>query len=517
MTTGRSVASTGRSAGAADQPEDPRWLVPSLAVFAIASTVKFGIRPVSDPDTWWHLKAGAYLLSGGRFNGPDPWVPFSSKPFVLTQWLPEVVAQRGYQLFGLPAVAWLRCAAMLALISALVWAARQAADAVPAIIAGLAGLIGTGGSLSERPQLVSFVLLAVTVGAWWKSAGDLRPRWWLVPLTFLWACSHGLWGVGVLIGLAVVAGLALDRRLDRRTGLRLLAVPALSLVAAALTPVGPRLLMTPFDVSSSVSQLVQEWQPTDPRNLFAAVTLVMIALALLPWIRGASPRPWWQITLAGSAVVLTLATSRTVPIGSIIAAPLLASALQEQRGHPPRPLTRRATSAWLGLAAAAALVAVPITGAVAQQPSGWPEGLRPLLAAIPARSVVLNDQSAGGWLLWAEPQLTPVIDLRSEVYSTAYIRGYLATVQVRPGWQRLLGRTGARYALLRVSSPLSVALQEELGWTTMGKDADYVLLRAPVPATPRCPARPLPWGATRPGSGSPCRSAEPASCCRREP
>jgi hypothetical protein len=177
-----------------EQHRDPRWLVPALSLFAVASTVKFGIRPVSDPDAWWHLRTGSYLLSHWRFDGPDPWVPFSSHHFVLTQWLPEIVAQKAYEVFGLPAVAWLRCAAMLALISALVWAARQAADAVPAVIAALAGLIGTGGSLSERPQLVSLVLLAVTVGAWWRTAGDLRPRWWLAPMTFLWACSHGLGG-----------------------------------------------------------------------------------------------------------------------------------------------------------------------------------------------------------------------------------------------------------------------------------------------------------------------------------
>jgi hypothetical protein len=458
---------------------DPRWLVPSLAVFAIASTLKFGIRPVSDPDAWWHLKAGAYVLSHWRFSSPDPWVPFSTRPFVLTQWLPEVVAQKGYEIFGLPAVAWLRCAAMLALISALFWAARQTADSVPAIIAALAGLIGAGGSLSERPQLVSFVLLAVTVGAWWKSAGDLRPRWWLVPLTFLWACSHGLWVVGVLVGLAVLAGLALDRRLDRRSAVRLLAVPVLSVVAAALTPVGPRLLLTPFEVSSAVGQFVQEWQPTDARNLFAAVTLAMIALALLPWIRGRSVRPWWQIILAGTAVIATFAAFRTVPVGSIIATPLLACSLQEQRGHGPSPLTRRAAAAWIGLVAAAAIVAVPITGAVARQPSGWPEGLRGQLSAIPAKTVVLNDFTAGGWLLWAEPQLTPVIDLRSEIYSAAYIRDYIRTRDVRPGWQRFLDRTKPKYALLTVNAPLAVALQEDLHWTSVGKSAGYVLLRAP--------------------------------------
>ena len=286
-------------------------------------------------------------------------------------------------------------------------------------------------------------------------------------------------GVGVLIGLAVVAGLALDRRLDRRTALRLLAVPALSVVAAALTPVGPRLLLTPFEVSSNAAQFVQEWQPTDARNIFAAVTLGMIALALLPWIRGTSARPWWQIALAGTAVVCTLAMFRTIPVGSIIAAPLLASALQEQRGHPPTPLTRRGTSAWIGLVAAAAIVAAPIAGAVAQRPSGWPEGLRPQLAAIPAKTVVLNDFAVGGWLLWAEPQLTPVIDLRSEIYSMDYIRDYKTH---RTGARRLAGVSRSNQAQVCAAedeAPLTVALREQLRWTTVGKDADYVLLKAP--------------------------------------
>jgi hypothetical protein len=458
---------------------DPRWLAPALALFAVVTTVKLGIRAVSDPDAWWHLKTGAYVLSDWQFNGSDPWVPFATRPFVLTQWLPEVVAQQGYLLFGLPALAWLRCVAMLALLSALVWAARQTADAVPAIMAALAGLIGTGGSLSERPQLVSFVLLAITVGAWWKTAGDLRPRWWLAPMTFLWACSHGMWGVGVFIGLVVIAGLALDRRLDRHTAARLLAVPALSIAAAALTPVGPRLLLTPFEVSSNAAQFVAEWQPTDVRDTFALVTLGMIALVLLSWIRATTTRTWWQIALAGTAVVCTLAMGRTVPIGSIIAAPLLASALQEQRRHPAAPLSRRATSAWIGLTAAAAIVAAPLAGALATQPSGTPERLRPQLAAIPAKTVVLNEFSVGGWLLWAEPHLTPVIDLRSEIYSTGYIRDYVRMRDVRAGWQVFLERTKPEYALLKTNAALTVALAERLSWTTVSKDAGYVLLKAP--------------------------------------
>jgi hypothetical protein len=124
-------------------------------------------------------------------------------------------------------------------------------------------------------------------------------------------------------------------------------------------------------------------------------------------------------------------------------------------------------------------VAVPIAGAQAQRPSDWPEGLRPQLAAIPAKTVVLNDYTAGGWLLWAEPHLTPVIDLRSEIYSKAYLQEYVRAQKVAPGWQQLLVRTKPRYALLTADSPLQVALRERLRWTTVGRDAGYVLLKAP--------------------------------------
>jgi len=178
-------------------------------------------------------------------------------------------------------------------------------------------------------------------------------------------------------------------------------------------------------------------------------------------------------------VVCTLAMGRTIPIGSIIATPLLASALQEQRGHTMSAWSRRGRNAWIGLIAAAAIVAAPVSGAVAPRPSGWPEGLRPQLAAIPAEAVVLNDVAAGGWLLWAAPHLKPVIDLRSEIYSIEYLRDYRRTVEVRAGWRDFLDRTNPRFALLRTKAPLTLALQERLSWTTMGSDDQYVLLKAP--------------------------------------
>ena len=474
----------GAAASARATTREPLWMIGVLALLALGLTVRAGTRPVGDPDIWWHLKTGQYVLNGGQFSGPDPWVPFATRPFVLTQWLPEVVAQKVYELAGLPGVAWLRCAAMLVLLGSLVWVCRTVADSVPALIAALAAMLGAGASLTERPQLVSFILLAVTLAAWWRSAEDLRPRWWLIPLTWVWACSHGLWPVGLAVGGVVILGLAVDRRLDRRTAVRLMLVPVLSLVAAALTPVGPRLLLSLFDVSAAAAPFVQEWQPTSARNPFALITLAMIALVVLTWVRSRSVPPTWQIALAAIAFVATLIMYRTVAVGAIIAAPLFASALQQQRFTPSKALTRQAVFTWLGLSLAAVLVAAPIAGTMAQKPFGVPDRLRPQLAALPAKTVVLNQFAISGWLLWAEPHLIPVADLRSEVYSSEYLTAYRNNESVGPGWQSFITRTGATAALLSEDSALADALQQQLHWRITGRDSlggdnGYLLLVAP--------------------------------------
>jgi len=456
---------------------EPRWMIGVLALLALGLTVRVGTRAVGDPDIWWHLKAGQYVLDGGHFSGPDPWVRFATRPFVLTQWLPEIVAQKGYEIAGLPGVAWLRSAAMLVLLGALLWACRRVADSVPALMAVLAAMLGAGASLTERPQLVSFIFLAVTMAAWWRSAEDLRPSWWVIPLTWVWACSHGLWSVGIAVGGVVILGLAVDRRLDRRTALRLLLVPVLSLVAAALTPVGPRLLLSPFDVSSAAGPFVQEWQPTSARSPFALITLAMITVVVLTWVRSRSVPPSWQIALAAIAFVATLIMYRTVAIGAVIAAPLFASALQQQRFRPPQALRRRAVFTWLGLTLAAALIAMPVAGSVAQKPFGVPDRLRPQLSALPAKTVVLDQFAISGWLLWAEPQLVPVADLRSEVYSSEYLSAYRNNESVGPGWQSFITRTGATAALLSEDSALADALQHQLHWRVIGRDNGYVLLK----------------------------------------
>jgi hypothetical protein len=291
--------------------------------------------------------------------------------------------------------------------------------------------------------------------------------------------SHGLWIVSLGLGVVIVASLAIDQRLDRKQAGRLLAIPTLGLLAAALTPAGPSLLLTPLTVGANGRDFVGEWQPTSIRDPYAILTLAMLAIVLLGWIRSRAVPPWWQIALGTLSLVSTLAMSRTIALGAVLAAPLLAQALQQHLRTAVTPATRRDVFRWLTLVVAAAMIAIPISGAIAQIPVGVPDGLRPQLSAIPAGTVILCEDDKTGWLLWAEPQLAPAIDIRTEVYSHAHLAAYVRTMAVEPGWQDFIRSTHSTYALVAKESPIATALRERLGWHPLGADSGYVLLEAP--------------------------------------
>ena len=450
----------------------------TLAMMAISISLAIGVRPVSDPSPWLHLKIGAFLLDGGRFGSPDPWAPFASRAYVPTEWMPAILGQEIYRAFGLPGIAWMRCAGILGLLTALVWSARRSANTTTAVVVALVALFGAYDDLTERPQLVGLVFLTVAVGAWWRTALDLRPRWWLVPMTWLAASSHGLWIVGIAVGAVIITGLLLDRRLARVAAIRLIAVVTLSFAVAGLTPLGPPLLLSPLAVGKNASEFVGEWQSTSIQNPFALLTLTMLALVLLSWFRMGRKPQWWEIGFLLTGLIATLAMTRTIAVGAVIAAPLLAQEIQLYRGLSVASPTRRSRSAWVALILVALVAAAPLSAARAQDPVAVPNHLRPQLSLIPPGTVVIAEGDISGWLFWAEPRVKPVLDPRIEIYSAAHVRAFVSAMAAAPGWRQFVDKSKARYALVLTDSPIATALAERAGWSQIGQDAGFVLLRA---------------------------------------
>lgn len=483
------------------EPGLPLWLRRVLPGGVIAFIVVKTLAPLGDPDTLWHIRAGDLLLSNGQFTQHDPWSAVATRPWVLHQWLPEVVMALLNRAFGLPGVAWGFTLAVALLGLTLWWVLRQRAGLLVTALISIITIVGMSASLSPRPQIVSFILAPIVVHAWLETARDGRARWWLIPLSWLWACCHGLWVVGPAVGLVAVAGMALDRlaRTDppdpapqaesdgmpltparswRSLG-RLALVPLGSVLVALVTPVGPALFAS-FGEVRQVAPYLDEWQPTTPTQPGFIAVVVLVAIPVLVVLRTRQRMSWVTILLLVVSVGAALIYGRTIPIGAAIAAPISAAALQRLIRMRRERVDRTESVVTILITVLALAITGVMAPSAAAEPAGVPTSLTPALNALPDGTVVCNQDAVGGWLIWAHPELRPTLDTRMEIYGGDTVRAYASFLGANPGWQGYLNRTHCTAALLEAKTPVVEALTAQLHWRQVAKGEDYVLLTAPT-------------------------------------
>src|SRR5919112_373712 len=381
-----------------------------LVVLLFAILLRYSALHLNNFDTWFHLTLGDRFRTGEWSLGePGGLTSFATSDWVATQWSTQVLASFFEQWFGLPGVAWFFGALYLGWLLATYVTCRRFGRPLPAAIVTGMVLVGSALAISARPQIVSMILLNVVVYAWLRTWEDGRARWWLIPLTWVWATAHGLWSAGILVGAVCCVGILLDRRVSFRRALVLACVPLGSLLATALTPVGPRLLTSQFAVSAR-SSMITEWGPTSFRELPALVVAAMIAWLVVLWARRGSVS-WTPLLLLLMAGAWTLMVVRMVALGAIVVAPLLVQALDSRLPARSTSPSRRGERRVLAAAAVGYLVVLGVALThTAAEPADVPSGMLPKLRALPAGSSVVVDDGAGAWMEWAVPDVDPVID-----------------------------------------------------------------------------------------------------------
>lgn len=456
-----------------------RDLLPFLVLFVtFASLTWHASRPMTNTDTYFHLRFGEEFLSGHwSLRHPGSPTTFGTNDWVPTQWLPQVAMAWTEEHLGLAGVAWLQGLLHLGLALSLWFAARRYAGPITSAALVALALTAASPGLSMRPQVISYLLVVVTTAAWLRSRDDGRPRWWLVPVTWVWAMSHGMWPVGLVIGAVAVAGIAADRTVDRRGALRLALVPVLSAVAAALTPVGPKLYPAVLLVGSR-GKYFAEWQPAHFLRLAGGTFVVLAGIVLVRMVRRRAPASWTETLLFGLACAWALYTTRTVAVGAMMLVPIGARGLGELM-----PRLRRAGKVEVGVVlggVVASLVALALAvPSTADTGIADPPFARQL-DQLPAGTTVVNDWGKGGWFMWRWPKLDFVVNGYGDLYTDAELDRNFRLDSTDPGWVAAVQETGARYALLDPGSRLAYGLQNLESWQLLDRDADLVLLKAPA-------------------------------------
>ncbi|HLO00728.1 MAG TPA: hypothetical protein VK208_19880, partial [Pyrinomonadaceae bacterium] len=167
-------------------------------IFILAS------QPITDPDFWWHLSTGQYIVEMRSVPHTDIFstLRFGSE-WVTHEWLSEVII---YSIFGTLGYGGLIATFSLLIVAAF-WIVYQRCRnfGVNSYVTGFAVLLGAVATMPTwgvRPQMFSLLLASIFINLLDRYARrEAMPSiWWLAPLMILWVNLHA----GFALGLALI-------------------------------------------------------------------------------------------------------------------------------------------------------------------------------------------------------------------------------------------------------------------------------------------------------------------------
>ncbi|TMF95489.1 MAG: hypothetical protein E6I10_09780 [Chloroflexi bacterium] len=329
------------------QPGPDRWLsrairwldLPHFFTIAIFLTMLIAaIQPVTDPDFWWHLTTGNWILSHRAVPHQDLYTfTVHDHRWITHEWLSEVLMSALYAIGRLPLLS-LVFGAVTATGFFLVY--RAIDRRVNFVIAGLSLALGVAAAnpiWGPRIQMITFALTALTY-LWVKRfcEGRSRALYLLPAVMLLWVNLHA----GFVLGYAIL-GIALlvegARLLLRRPGVMSLprlramaAILAASVAVAIVNPNGWDIYLYPFQTGGSPEQqrLIVEWFSPNFQmsQIWAFEAMIFLIIGGLALARRIEPR---QFLLLLVGLGLALHSVRNLSLFMLVAVPALADYAQQ--------------------------------------------------------------------------------------------------------------------------------------------------------------------------------------------
>ena len=454
-----------------------------------------------DPDFWWHLRIGRWIVENGRLPTTDIFT-FTASSHVWTdhEYLTEILMWLIYANLGL--------AALVAVFGLLTWAGfwlmYLQVRRLPFVFVGLGLAIGAlAGSpiWGPRAQMITFALSCLEL--YWLQgylSGRSRALNFFPFVMVLWANLHGGWVIGfVWLGVALVAELLMwawdqDNPAYRMHVRRLAIITAASGLAVAATPHFLSLYPYPFQTEGSVAQqrLIVEWFSPDFHQVFLRPFEAMVFLLLAGF---ALRRPTlYEFVLVAAAMFLALQSVRNVALFVAAATPVLittysawwkdfSAARKWKSTLTPRPAFAVITAAVLVLILGVTALRVGNAISPAKQQSldaaSYPLGAADWLASHPEVGThMYNQYGWGGYLAY---RFYPQKNRQVFIFGEAALMGdnllneYEDVQTLRSDWKRILDKYGVDYVVYNKGEALSNVLATQPDWTLVYQDSVAVI------------------------------------------
>jgi hypothetical protein len=471
-------------------------------------TLSLYISSVQDPDFWWHLRIGRWMVENGRLPSTDIFT-FTVPGHVWTdhEYLTEILMWLVYSTTGVVGIS----IAFGLITWAGFWVIYRQVRRQPWVIVGIGlAIAAVAGSpiWGPRAQMITFFFTCLEL--YWLQgylSGRSRALNVFPLLMILWANLHGGWVIGfVWLGVALGAellGWAWDRSNPaHRAHVRFLAIiTVFSVVAVAATPHGFSLYPYPFQTQGSVAQqkLIVEWFSPDFHEVYLRPFEAMIFLTIIGFtLRRPS---LYEFLLTLTALGLALQSVRNVVLFVAAATPVLINCysaywkeLSQARGWklelPPRAIFAVVTAIVLVVIVLA--TALRITDSINPDKqrslvaASYPVGAADWLAAHPEVGTrMYNQYGWGGYLanrFYPDPNRKVFIFGEAALMGDPLLNQYEDVQTLRTDWKQVLDQYKVDYVVYNKGEALANVLATQPEWTLVYQDSVTVIYVRTAPA-----------------------------------
>jgi hypothetical protein len=490
----------------------------TLIAFILVLTASL---PLSDPDYFWHLKAGEYIVANRALPAGDvfSFTRFGN-PWVLHEWLFEVVLFAAFAMLGPLGVKLLTALFAAAALGVTFTLARRIGQspAVALILVICAGIAFVG-AFAPRPQLVTYLCftLFLSILLRYKYFATGRSLFVLPLLMVVWVNAHGGFVIGIALTCLFTAaewlnywfGPAHDRAQKQRL-VRLTLVAAATALASLVNPEFIGHWLYPFQVlGMEANQWIQEWKSPDFHDFGPKIYLLLCGLLVLSYIYATPKADITELLIPGFFLFNGFISVRHIPLAVLTVLPFIALALS-------RGCTAACAARWQGSRLGRGYASSVASGKQLGQAEGILNWIvlialvilltlaQPLLRAnemrrterLPVRAAdyvianriqgnMFNAYNHGGYLIYRlAPERKVVIDGRVDVYGDKFFLDYRSMYLGKANWREKFDKLAIDFAIIDNDAAIRQLLLADRSFKEVYRDKQHSVLLRTIPRQP---------------------------------
>ena len=471
-------------------------LAATIALYSTLPVLFIRAFYIIDPDIWWHLRTGRWILDHAAVPVTDPFSAYGmDKPWVAYSWLFDTFIAVVHGRFGLVGITAYEIAVRLALGVALFHLVHGLlprfwrAAALTSV-----GLFTMMRVIGPRPGMLTILFFILELDILLSVRRKANPKllWLLPPLFAIWANCHIEFVDGLFV-LGLFAAEPLINRLLRYEPREKNSVAAghvwITLAASALAtlvnPYGWKLYSTVYLYmgQSKVFELIDELRSMtfrEPQH-FAALFLLVGAAMAMGWRRDAKPL-WLLLLMIASLMAFRMV--REIWFLTVVSLCVLSDGWRfeprETRSPSAPGVRRRALVAvWVLAIVVASCQRYGLSNLLleVQVAGSFPEGASQFIEQHRLPGPLLNDLSWGGFLIWRLPELPVAMDGRTNVHGEERILQNSALWRGKPGWSSNLELSRANLVLTPQDAAIAALLRTDPRFKVAYEDVQAVVFQ----------------------------------------